>query len=63
MSTKKDFEMTARILLTRKPGSTLPGEFIRWVDIVVGFADEYASQNARFDRKRFFIACGMKHEV
>ena len=53
MTTKKDFEATARILAWYASEVTQIG----FAALVEEFADLYAGQNPRFDRDRFRKAC------
>jgi len=67
MSTKRNFEQTARILKTAKP-CMMPttardkdeqdAMYSIWREIVEGFSYVYAIENPRFDRERFELACG-----
>jgi len=62
LSTKKDFQLTADIIRDcseRTPNQT-PREQIIYRALAIRFAEEYAKQNPRFDRSRFFAACGVK---
>jgi hypothetical protein len=64
MLTKKDFKAVAEIIKTgiditiiystTEPNTTIKG------DIADRLADYFATQNLRFDRKRFMKACGLK---
>ena len=66
MLTKKDFKAVARIIKNYLPighitASEVSANTIREKNKVVvkKLADYFATQNPRFDRERFFIACGL----
>ena len=69
MSTKRDFEKTARILREAKPSAAQVANLANrersilmyaWLNVVVAFTDAYTIENPRFDRKRFETACGLE---
>ena len=68
MSTKRNFEQTARILKSVKPDTTpttaredeQEAMMSLWREAVSVFAEAYENENPRFDRERFEAACGME---
>jgi hypothetical protein len=64
MMTKQHFESIADVLKRERPDRDgtrwAAGARDEWSTIVLQFAAMCAAQNARFDRARFLIACGME---
>ena len=62
MLTKKDFKAVAEII-KKAQGDGWPGYDRGYIDGVmrtaIDLADYFATQNPRFDRKRFMKACGL----
>jgi hypothetical protein len=72
MNTKKDFEATARIIArtaqaareaTEKGGAFQEGALTALSLVADGLAAQYGAENPRFDRARFFKACGLEAKV
>jgi hypothetical protein len=61
--TKKDFEAIAAALKREKPGANWDAnKHVQWNLDVRAFANVCAASNPRFDRTRFYRACGMEVE-
>jgi hypothetical protein len=61
--TKKDFILIANVLADKRPNLDVdhgPATFEQWADTVVAMGNALRSTNPRFDRGRFFEACGLK---
>lgn len=58
MTTKRDFEATARIL-SEAMSVNDPGKREMVVFIAEMFVNRYKAENPRFDRARFLKACGI----
>jgi len=59
MMTRKDYVATSEIL---SDYSDVVDDVVLYA-IAKDFANYFASDNPRFDEKRFFIACGLKEMV
>ena len=61
--TRKDYELIAKVLktqleLSRDSYNEEDGVFAT-LNIIYDLAEELAKENSRFDKERFFIACGV----
>jgi hypothetical protein len=59
MTTKKDFEATARILKDQRGMARALGQIAMLDNICIEFAALYGKDNPQFKRDRFLAACGM----
>lgn len=61
-TTARDFDAVAKIIESRwsETMGTEAEELL--VDVSCRLADYFASQNDRFDRERFLVACGIDSE-
>ena len=58
---RKDYESLAKSLLGEKPDKDeRPDEYRGWYRAVKAVADTLACDNGRFDRGRFYAACGVE---
>lgn len=57
--TRKDYELIAKVLKEAREDSESGEEKLRVRLIAAKLADEFSDRNERFDRNRFFKACGI----
>ena len=57
--TRKDYLVIAAALLAAKPVDNL-GACVQWINDCREIASAFACDNNRFDRDRFFTACGLE---
>jgi hypothetical protein len=58
--TKKDYVKIALAFLSEKPGKNWnPNKLVQWELDLKAITNVLASDNPRFDRARFYKACGM----
>jgi hypothetical protein len=63
MTTKKTFEAVAAALAeSRDAFNGSDGMLVQWNEDVRVIADVFAADNPRFDRARFYRACGVTGE-
>ena len=57
--TRRHFVALANVLRSIKPPSEMKEAHAMWVDAARSIASICASDNPRFDRPRFLVACGV----
>jgi hypothetical protein len=56
-----NYNQIAKILFAQMPGMDESDDaWARWKSIVKAFAEAFEKSNVKFDRYRFFNACGME---
>lgn len=61
--TRKDYVRAAHLVNTRVKLSTGLGELYLLIGMAQDLANWFAEDNERFDRKRFYVACGLQDHL